>query len=367
MAASIYVAGTRQHSGKTLISLGLVAALTSRGYRVHYMKPVGQRAVRVGTDLVDEDVALINKVYDLPTPPKAGNPITIPSGYTRQFLLGAAKTEPLMEDIRDSYQVIAKDAEIVVVEGTGHAGVGSVIGLGNAEVARVLGCGVVIVTGAGIGAPIDEFALNQPSFQASGVPILGVIVNKVLQAKIAEVAGPLQIWFSDQEVPLLGIIPYKQMLTHITLGQIVDEIGAEVISGRQRLSERIRECVVGAGSPHRLIEHFQPGILAIMPGDRDDLLLAAFSSYCGVCESPHQGAAVCLTSGLLPSASILEIIRGSQMPVIASEEGTFKLTTQISDLVAKIMPDDESKLQAAEKLVAENVDVSAIERAIFSA
>ena len=118
MAVSIFVAGTGQHSGKTLVSLGLVAALTQCGYRVHYMKPVGQRAVRMGADLVDEDVALINKVYNLPTPPRAGNPVTIPSGYTRQFLMGAHESEPLMEEIRHSYQVIARDADIVVIEGT---------------------------------------------------------------------------------------------------------------------------------------------------------------------------------------------------------------------------------------------------------
>jgi len=43
VAVSIFVAGTGQHSGKTLVSLRLVAALTRCGYQVHYMKPVGQR------------------------------------------------------------------------------------------------------------------------------------------------------------------------------------------------------------------------------------------------------------------------------------------------------------------------------------
>ncbi len=80
MAANIFIAGTGQHSGKTLMSLGLVAALTRRGYRVHYMKPVGQRAVKVGSEIVDEDVALVNEVFDLPTPPKAGKRRAIVGG-----------------------------------------------------------------------------------------------------------------------------------------------------------------------------------------------------------------------------------------------------------------------------------------------
>ncbi len=366
MAAGIFVAGTGQHSGKTLVSLGLVAALTSRGYRVHYMKPVGQRAVRMGSDLVDEDVALINEVYNLTTPPKAGNPITIPSGYTRRFLMGSAQTEPLMDEIRDSYEIIAGDADIVIIEGTGHAGVGSVIGLGNAEVARMLGAGVIVVTSAGIGAAIDEFALNRASFESRGVPILGVLVNKAREEKIPELAPPLQRWFRREEVPLLGIIPYRPMLATITLRQIVAEIGAEVISGHEHLNEAIRECLIGAGSPHRLIDLFQPGILVIMPGDRDDLLLAAFSSYCGVSDEPRRGAAVCLTSGLLPSENVLSIIRASQMPVIASDEGTFKLTSEISDLVAKLTPHDETKLRVAEELVGNHIDIGIIEQVISS-
>jgi len=366
MAASIFVAGTGQHSGKTLLSLGLVASLTHRGYHVHYMKPVGQRAVKVGADIVDEDVALINEVFDLRTPPKAGNPITIPSGYTRQFLLGAAHTEPLMDDIRDAYQVIAAGADIVVVEGTGHAGVGSVLGLDNARVARELSCKVLIVTGGGIGRPIDDFSLNSRGFAAEGVEVLGVVSNKVQESKLDYVSEPLRLWFQRREVKLLGIIPYRPALAEITLGQIVSEIGAEVISGRQRLDTNIRESIIGAASPHRLIDLLQPGVLVIMPGDRDDLVLAAFSSYAGVGDEPQAGPAVCLTSGLLPSENILRIIRASQMPVIASAEGTFRLTSRISDLVAKIMPEDEKKLQMAEELVVTNVDIEAIEQAIFA-
>ncbi len=366
MAASIFIAGTGQHSGKTLVSLGLVAALTRRGYRVHYMKPVGQRAIRVGADIVDEDVALINDVFDLPTPPKAGNPITIPSGYTRQFLLGAADSEPLMDDICDSFAVIAKGADIVIVEGTGHAGVGSVLGLDNARVARELGCQAIIVTGGGIGRPIDDFSLNGRCFEAEGVPVLGIISNKVQESKLEYVSEPLRVWFERRQLRLLGIIPYQPVLAEITLGQIAREIGAEVISGREHMDIKIRESIIGAAFPHRLIDLFQPGVLVIMPGDRDDLVLAVFSSYCGVCNEPQGGAAVCLTSGLLPSENILRIVRAGQMPVIAAEEGTFKLASQISDLVAKIMPNDEKKLELAEEIVDKHVDIAAIEQAIFA-
>ena len=59
---SIYIAGTSQHSGKTLVSLGLVAALLERGVKVGYMKPVGQRWVDAHGAHVDEDSVLMKEI-----------------------------------------------------------------------------------------------------------------------------------------------------------------------------------------------------------------------------------------------------------------------------------------------------------------
>ena len=48
--------------------------------------------------------------------------------------------------------------EFVVVEGTGHCGVGSVLGWNNARVAATLGVDVVLVANGGIGSTFDDLA-----------------------------------------------------------------------------------------------------------------------------------------------------------------------------------------------------------------
>ena len=58
---------------------------------------------------------------------------------------------------------------MVVVEGTGHAGVGAVVDLSNARVAAMLDAPVIIVSEGGIGRPIDEIVLNGALFAAHGV------------------------------------------------------------------------------------------------------------------------------------------------------------------------------------------------------
>lgn len=360
MATNVYIAGTEQHSGKTLISVGLVSGLQERGYRVGYMKPVGQRTVQMGDSTVDEDVALINTTYELDDPPAACNPVTIPPGFTRAFLAEGRSNEPLIESIEEGYRQIVGESgdavDVMVIEGTGHAGVGSVIGLSNATVARLLNARTLVIVPGGIGRPVDQFTINRALLNEEGVDVLGVVANKVFESGYESVSRALSAYFDSQEVPLYGILPYRHLLTEITLQQIVAEHDAEVLNGAQHLSQRVEQFIVAAGEPYRLIPQFGSGVLGIMPGDRDDLLLAALGSHQLKQEDPA-GSSICLTEGLRPSENVMDLLRASEMPVIAMDDGTYEVTSAISDLVAKIQPTDTEKLRLAEQLVREHVDL----------
>ncbi|MBC7286707.1 MAG: AAA family ATPase [Armatimonadetes bacterium] len=355
----LFVAGTGQHSGKTLVSLGLVMEALANGHDVRYMKPVGQRTVDMGGEAVDEDVALINTVCHLPTRPRSANPVTIPSGYTRKFLVDGGDTAQLRQAILDAFEEVSAGADVVVVEGTGHAGVGSVIGLSNADVAQMLGAEVVLVTGGGIGRPIDEFCLNEALFARSGVRIFGVVCNKVMPDKLEYVREPIAKWMAAHGVRLLGLIPFEPLLTEITVGQIAEETGADIISGEEHLDCRIRRVIVGAEPPHRFLEAYGPGVMALIPGDRDDLVLAAVSAHHVSRGEPN--SAVCLTSGILPHPSVLEIVRATAIPVIAVKDGMFAAASRISDMVAKMQSSEHEKVQKAHQLIKQHFDFSALQ------
>ncbi len=359
----IYIAGTSQHSGKTLVSLGLCAALRDRGLKVSYMKPVGQRTVEVNGAHVDEDVILINTVYDLDNDPADCNPVTIPSGFTTEFVSERKSRQPLIKRILDSYDRISQDADLVIVEGTGHAGVGSIIGMGNAQVSAILGTGAMIVTGGGLGRPVDEFALNKAMFDQEGCRIIGMVANKFLPQKIDELKPLLAQWLADDDARLLGVVPYEAILSELTMRQIASETGAEIIHGEQYLDRRITECIIGAQYSHRLLQSFKPGVLAIIPGDRDDLILAAISSE--ELSSETAGTiGVCITGGIMPHHSVLRLIERSQAPVIAIREGTYEVASEISDVVGKMLPSDTEKIKTGQRVVKRAVDLDAVLEAL---
>jgi BioD-like phosphotransacetylase family protein len=361
LVQSIYIAGTSQHAGKTFVSLGLVAALREKGLAVRYMKPVGQRTVHVEGVAVDEDVALIHRVYGMPGSVTAANPITVPRGFTHRFLLGGGNTDSLKEKILAGYAETSDGADVVVVEGTGHAGVGSVLGLSNATVAALLGSRAIVVIGGGIGQPIDEFAINRALFEREQAPLLGVISNKVQASKLEECRSTLPVWFDSIGVPVLGLVPLLPLLLEITLRQVAHEIEAYVLSGEEFLDRRVRKFIIGAAPAHRLLDEFAEGTLVITPGDRDDIILACISSELSAepSDAPHISA-LCLTGGVRPQKNVLRIIERSRVPVIASDDGTFNLATRIANLVAKILPKDHEKIRIAKETVGELVDIEAI-------
>ena len=178
----LFVAATRQNDGKTTTALGLFAAFKKRLGRIGYIKPVGQRFVEIEGKQIDEDTMLIEDTFRVQVPLEDMSPIAVEPDFTRKYI-EHANNDHLVRRLQHSFDRAAWEKEFVIIEGTGHAGVGSVFDLSNARVAKLLGAKVVIVSGGGIGKPIDEVALNKALFDREGVEIVGVILNKVLPEK----------------------------------------------------------------------------------------------------------------------------------------------------------------------------------------
>src|SRR3954469_4569843 len=212
----LFIAATRQNDGKTTTSLGLIAALQQHYPRVGYIKPVGQRFIEIEEQKIDEDTVLMDSVYQLNCPLVDMSPIAVEPDFTRKYLANA-NYDLLVKKIQRAFDRVAWEKDFVLCEGSGHAGVGSVFDLSNAQVAKVLGAKVIIVTSGGIGKPIDEVSLNQALFEKEGVKIIGVIVNKVIADKVEYVTEFVRKGLRRKGLDLLGVIPHQEMLSRPTL------------------------------------------------------------------------------------------------------------------------------------------------------
>ena len=354
----IFVAATRMDDGKTTTSVGLFAALQQRFPRIGFIKPVGQRFVEIEGAKIDEDTVLINDTYHPRTPLKAMSPIAVEPDFTRRYLSGGI-THQLHDRVRTAFDIAAWEKDFVIIEGTGHAGVGSVFDLSNATVAKVLHSKVIIVSRAGIGRPIDEIGLNLALFEKTGVEVIGAIINKVVPEKMAMLKEYATLGLAKMGLPLLGMIPMHTELYKLTVNQACLRLKGEFIAGAHHKRRRIARIRVGAMSVRHAERLFQAGTLIITPGDRDDLIDMILSEYF---KNPARNnlAGVVLTDGILPPENILQSIRESSIPFISTSADISTAATTISHMTVKTEVGDRDKIGVIQKLIQEHVNVDRI-------
>ncbi|HMJ65529.1 MAG TPA: AAA family ATPase [Candidatus Binatia bacterium] len=351
----VFIAATRQNDGKTTISLGLLSAMQDIYRRIGYIKPVGQRFVEIEEQKIDEDTILMDRVYQLNCPLVDMSPIAVEPDFTRKYLQSSNR-DALVKRIETAFDRVAWEKDFVLVEGSGHAGVGSVFDLSNAQVAKILNAKVIIVSRGGIGKPIDEVALNQALFEKEGVEIIGVILNKVIPEKTEFVCDFARRGLKRKGLELLGVIPHQHMLSSPTLNLIREELDAEMLNNSAHLQNLVDDVVVGAMSVQNAIRFFKPGVLLITPGDREDLVLAAAT----VAGRERKLAGVVLTGNLRPGKNALKAIQEMQFPVLLARDDSYEVASTVHDLIVKTRPDDTEKIDLIRNLIAEHVDVEKI-------
>ena len=359
MSKKVFIAATRQNNGKTTVSLGLIYCLEKYFKRIGFIKPVGQRYLIEEGYKVDEDSVLIEHVCHMKNTLSDMSPIAVERGFTEKYIRHPRKND-LVKKIKDAYRHIAQNNDLVIIEGTGHAGVGAVFDLSNAYVAKQLKAKVILVSSGGIGRPIDEILLNKALFDKEGVEIMGVIINKVLPEKYNRIEKLVRKGLSRHSLDVLGVIPYEPILSKPTISQIQQELNADVLYGSTFLDNTVEKIVIGAMEPHDALNHIEDKSLVITPGDREDIILTAISMQLIYGDNGPSVSGLILTGGISPHPSVLNIIKFTDIPVLLVKEDTYTVSSCVHDLTVKIRPQDKTKTNLVIDLVNKYVDMDSI-------
>jgi BioD-like phosphotransacetylase family protein len=355
----IYLAATGQNRGKTTLSLGVLDGFLRRGLSTGFMKPVGQRTVIEDGVPADEDALLMRQVFGLAEPFTQMSPVHIPRGFTQTYIEGGF-VEDLPARIRDAHAAFARDREILLIEGTGHAGVGAVIGLSNAAVAAMLGAPAVIVSEGGVGRPIDEIVLNASLFERHGVAVAGAIVNKVdLDAK-PHLARTLERGLARHGIPLLGVLPYRPILSNPTLAMVLEGVHGETINAGPDLDQVIGGVAIGAMQPRHMLQRTGPRSLVIVPGDRTDVIRAIVGAHVDAENDGNGVIGLVLTGGYRPNGTVLDSIRQADLFATIVPEDTYQVASEVHDLLVKTHPADVGKIAEIKALVWEHLFIDKI-------
>lgn len=344
MTKRVFIAATDQHSGKTTTSLLLMFLAAKRFKRVGFMKPVGQEYRQIKDIKVDKDAKLIAEVFGLQEHLPYMSPIVAHRTFTRDYLDGRMKPEDLIHHIRTCLEKLEKEFDFLVIEGTGHSGVGSVFGLSNAKVACLVDAPVVIVAGGGIGRVVDSVSLNLALYRQEGARVGAIWSNKLLPEKRDTALHYLSKAFEKDNLPVIGGLEYTPVLANAPLHAIARLFKAG-LSGNEEAKDRlVGEVQIGAASSQRVVDLLVDDTLLVIASTRDELMVTLSSLY----HLPryHKKIAGMVIAGVVEVSPITQqILESSGIPYIRTQHNSSHVFTKLMDFIAKIDEGDRQKIQ----------------------
>ena len=353
MNKAIYVATTKENSGKSIITLGLMSMLIGKTAKVGYFRPIVEDFEE---GKYDNHIETVIKNFELDILPNDAFAISKSKLIKKK---NSGKLGEVLDLIIDKYKKLEERFDFVLVEGTSFTGEGTAIELDlNVLIAKNLGIPAIIV-GSGIGKSTDELVDNlylaYNSFKMKEVEILAVIANKVELENIDLVTSALR-----KSLPsniLINSIPVISSLNNPTLQEIVNELNAKVLFGEAYLQNQTSNFSVGAMQLSNYLIHLKENCLVITPGDRADIILGALQAN----ESANYPtvSGIVLTGNIFPENSILKLIEGlsTVVPIIAVKEGTYQIVNRIGDIKAKIYSNNKQKIETSINTFEKYVDI----------
>jgi phosphate acetyltransferase len=355
VARSVYVSGFQPGAGRGSVALGLMETLSRRVRRLGAFRPL----VRADPD---PTVELLRRRYGLTA---VGYGCTYAEASA---LIGAGRTDVLVERIVDAYRRLDEFVDAAVIVGTDF---GRESGdrdqnllpeeaAFNARLATELRAVVVsVVDGHARTADVIADAARGAyhTFADLGAVQVAVIANRVAAAQRPGFLAAT----ADLPVPAYAIDD-DPAVSAPTVAEIADALGARRLLGSSDAYARdVLSAVIGGATVPTFLDHLHDGALVIVPGDRADLVVAAYGMHVS---AQAVLAGIMLTLDIDPDPRVLALVRqlGGALPVCVVPTDTFETASRVGAVEGRLEVDNPRKVEAALGAFEAGVDTAELAR-----
>ncbi len=360
MARKIFIAATGQNTGKTTTSLFLLHLARNVYGRVGFIKPLGPKPTVFRGVEVDSDVALMAQVYGLEEDLRLMSPVVLHPESTRRFIDGETTADELRQKIVTACRELEKRCDFLIIEGAGHVGVGSVLKLSNARIARLLDAPVLLVTGGGIGNVVDAISLNLSLFEKEGADVRAILVNKIIPEKRDRTLDYLRRACAGEPFRVLAGFDYQPLLANPTLRRVADLLDLPLHGNKRDAKRIINHVQIGAASTQRVAELLNDSTLLIVTSSRDELLVTLANLY----HIPEYRSKIVglVIPGVMSVGKITQqILDRSNIPYLRTQSHTTaELYQLITEDVSKLTAEDTEKIALIRSLAETGFDFAAL-------
>ncbi len=359
MNRSVYIITPSNQSGKSIISLGLMQMLQRTTPRVAFFKPVIE-----DKEEKDNHIDAVLSHFKIPMEYEEAYAF---SRSELNELRNQGRINYVYEEIIEKYKKLEERFDFVLVEGSDFNEETSVFEVDfNASLATSLGMPALLVIKDNFDSCeelVEHVQLQLHSFLAKNIKIIAVFVSRCTKDVVkAEKALKARL---PKEL-IVSLIPNSEELGHPTMKEIADELKAHVLFGNDKLDTIARNSIIGGMQLANYLNRISPDCVAVMPGDRSDLVIGTMLANM----SPNypRVAGLVLTGGFLPERSVVNLMDGTQqtLPVLAVSTGTFETASRIANIQPKIYAGNEYKIRLAIDIFESAVGTDALSEKINS-
>jgi dethiobiotin synthetase len=223
MSKGYFITGTDTGVGKTVVTALLASMLSKRGLRVGVMKPVETGCPREGDCLVPQDSLFLRQVSGCTAPQELVTPYTFAEPLAPAIAAELAGSTIEMKRIRECYEQLLAEHDVVLVEGAGGLLVPLTAQLCMHDIAVELNLPVLVVACNKLGA-INHTVLTVTVARGRS-QVLGIVLNHIQPPEndlaMQTNADALRRW---GKAPLLGQVPYIPIITAEMLGYVGEQL-----------------------------------------------------------------------------------------------------------------------------------------------
>ncbi len=342
---ALYVSSI-ERAGKTVLCAGIGKKALSQGMKVGFMVPVQVSDAAGSEDFNDIDA--IKEIFDL----RESTENLCPNRLSRHDLQKNLTDESadFAQKLRQDYTEVSKGKEIVVMEGLSGFGADDIATRASNTIAEVLDAKVIILMR--YSPTSDRDSVVQAS-KNLGERLLGIVVNLVPEPRMAIAQETANALFEKVGIKVLGIIPEEQSLLGISVKELAEPLGGEILTAKERIDGVVENIMLGAMTPDSGLYYFnrKANKAVVIRGERADMQLAALetSTKCLI-----------LTGGSKPLQAVVNQAEDKHVPIVIVKDDASKVITAIEEILAKASFNKPEKLQKFEKIISQYVDLKAI-------
>ncbi|MFD1437042.1 phosphate acetyltransferase [Acinetobacter terrae] len=368
---TILLVPTGEGVGLTSASLGLVYALECQGVKAGFVKPFSQEK----NQPIDGTTALYRHLSNSETV----EPIAYETLIQR---LSLGESDELLEEAVRLHRQIAKQHDVIIVEGLVPTSRDAFASEFNATLAKALDAQVIVVSNADVNNPVATADKVDTQLRhlggAASDRTAGVLFMRTKglpedSAQIPVTLDPSLRLISDtnkfvaaiqkthahigsEHLPVIGLVPFSNTLSVPRISDLAAHISAEWINKGEASQRRVLHSSLIASNIEHELNKFVAGELIISASDRIDVLLASSLASCnGI---PLAG--LVLTEHHEPNVAVLAFCQAAiknGLPILHTSLSTFETAQSLSNLSNEIPVDDTERAEQVTRFVSSHINL----------